>query len=51
MNNYIYSLKHTTKFKKDYKLAKKRGLDLKLLEHVIDELLQGHSLDVSVGLG
>ncbi len=45
MNNYIYSLKHTTRFKKDYKLAKKRGLDLRLLEHVIDELLQGHTLD------
>lgn len=45
MSVYKYSLKHTTKFKKDYKLAKKRGLDTSLLEHVIDELLQGHALD------
>ena len=26
---YKYSLKTTTKFKKDYKLAKKRGLNMK----------------------
>ena len=45
MTVYKYSLKHTTKFKKDYKLAKKRGLDMGLLEQVIDELLQGHELD------
>ena len=45
MNNYIYSLKYTTRVKKDYKLAKKRGLDLRLLENVIDELLQGHTLE------
>ena len=45
MNNYKYGLKYTTKFKKDYKLAKKRGLNMKLLEFIIDELLQGHALD------
>ncbi len=42
---YKYSLKTTTKFKKDYKLAKKRGLNMKILEHVVDELLQGHQLE------
>ena len=45
MSDYKYGLKPTTKFKKDYKLAKKRGLDMKLLEYVIDELLLGHILD------
>ena len=39
MSDYKYGLKPTTKFKKDYKLAKKRGLDMRLLEYVIDELL------------
>lgn len=29
----------TTQFKKDYKLAKKRGYDISLLEEVIDKLL------------
>lgn len=45
MREIKYELKYTTKFKKDYKLAKKRGLNIRLLENVIDELLQGHSLD------
>ena len=45
MSDYKYGLKPTTKFKKDYKLAKKRGLDMSLLEYVIDELLLGHTLD------
>lgn len=45
MSEYKYELKSTTKFKKDYKLAKKRGLDLGQLEYVIEELLMGHTLD------
>lgn len=45
MSDYKYGLKPTTKFKKDYNLAKKRGLDMRLLEYVIDELLLGHTLD------
>ncbi len=45
MSDYKYGLKPTTKFKKDYKLAKKRGLDMRLLEYIIDELLLGHTLD------
>jgi mRNA interferase YafQ len=40
----MYSLATTTQFRKDYKLAKKRGYDLKLLEQVIDVLLSGSSL-------
>ena len=45
MSEYKYELKSTTKFKKDYKLAKKRGLNLEQLEYVIDELQLGHTLD------
>ena len=45
MSEYKYELKSTTKFKKDYKLAKKRGLNLEQLEYVIDELQLGHKLD------
>ncbi len=45
MSDYKYGLRSTTKFKKDYKLAKKRGLDLKKLEYIVDELLLGHTLD------
>lgn len=41
----MYTLKFTTAFKKSYKLMKKRGLDLSLLDEVIDLLRQGISLD------
>ena len=32
MNDTLYEVKQTTQFKKDYKLAKKRGQKLNLLE-------------------
>jgi mRNA interferase YafQ len=35
----MLTLKTTARFRRDYKLAKKRGLDLTLLETVIDTLL------------
>jgi mRNA interferase YafQ len=35
----MLTLKTTTRFRKDYKLAKKRGRDMSLLEAVIDTLL------------
>ena len=38
-------LRTASKFRKDYKLAKKRGLDLGLLEEVIDQLLNEKPLD------
>ncbi len=38
-------LRTTSKFRKDYRLAKKRGLDLDLLEKVIDHLLNEKPLD------
>jgi len=41
----MLTLETTGKFRKDYKLAKKRGLDLSLLETVIDTLLEGKVLD------
>ena len=41
----MLKLQTTSKFRKDYKLAKKRGLDIDLLEQVIDLLLEEKLLD------
>ena len=41
----MLKLQTTSKFRKDYKLAKRRGLNLQLLESVIDDLLQEKTLD------
>ena len=41
MRNTKYTIKPTTQFKKDYKLATKRGLDIKLLDEVIATLAMG----------
>lgn len=41
MRNAKYTIKPTTQFKKDYKLAMKRGLDIRLLEDVIATLAMG----------
>ena len=41
----MYGVKFTSAFKKSYKLMKKRGLDLSLLEGVIDKLRQGKELE------
>lgn len=35
----------TSKFRKDYKLVKKRGYPIKILEEVLDKLLAGETLD------
>ncbi len=40
-----YKLVLTGKFKKRLKMAKKRGLNIPLLESIVDNLLQGISLD------
>ncbi|MBU5480240.1 type II toxin-antitoxin system YafQ family toxin [Blautia sp. MSJ-19] len=40
-----YEIKHTTQFKKDYKLAKRRGLNLSLLKDIISKLANGEALD------
>ena len=41
----MYEVKFTSAFKKSYKLMKKRGLDLALLDDVIDRLRQGRALE------
>lgn len=40
-----YTIKHTSQFKKDYKLAKKRNLDLGLLKEVVSKLADGIPLE------
>lgn len=35
----------TSKFRKDYKLVKKRGYPIKVLEEVLDKLLAGEPLE------
>lgn len=39
-----YTVKFTTQFKKDYKLAKRRGMNMDLLIKAIDLLANGESL-------
>ena len=41
----MYQIKFTTAYKKSYKLMKKRGLDVSLLDDVVDLLRQGRQLD------
>lgn len=41
MRNIKYIVKSTTQFKRDYKLAMRRGLDIGLLESVIANLAMG----------
>ena len=41
----MYAVKFTTAYKKSYKLMKKRGLDLSLLDNVVDMLRQGRQLE------
>lgn len=40
-----YKVKITSAFKKKYKLMKKRGMDVSLLDDVIDQLRLGKTLD------
>lgn len=41
----MYKVKITNTFKRSYKLMKKRGLDISLLDKVIDDIRQGKELD------
>lgn len=41
----MYEVKFTTTFKKSYKLMKKRGLDISLLDNVVDKLRKGIPLE------
>lgn len=38
-------LKKTSQFKASFKLAKKRGLDISLLEEIVDKLMKDEELD------
>ena len=40
----MYKIRYTSRFKKDYKLIKKRGYDIRLLEMVIQLLSEGVEL-------
>lgn len=40
----MLTVKYTNLFKKDYKLIKKRGLNLKLLQEVVDMLAHEQTL-------
>ena len=42
----MYQVKFTTAYKKAYKLMKKRGQDISLLDEVVDLLRQGRQLEV-----
>jgi mRNA interferase YafQ len=44
MRQTKYTVKFTTQFKKDYKLAIKRGLEIGLLEEVVSLLSMGKAL-------
>ena len=44
MRKAKYTVKPTTQFKKDYRLAMKRGLDISLLEDAIATLAMGGTL-------
>ena len=44
MNDTLYEVKQTTRFKRDYKLAKKRGQNLDLLQDIILKLADGEVL-------
>ncbi len=44
MRKTKYTVKPTTRFKKDFKLAMKRGLKIELLEEVIIALAMGETL-------
>lgn len=41
----MYKVKITNTFKRSYKLMKKRGLDISLLDKIIDDIRQGKELD------
>lgn len=41
----MYNVKFTSAYKRSYKLIKKRGLDISLLDEVVDQLRQGKTLD------
>ncbi len=47
MNEIKFTVKWTSAFKKDYKLAVKRGLDISLLRNIVELLASGSTLPSS----
>ena len=47
MNETKYEVKQTSRFKKDYRLAKKRGYDIQLLRDIVILLADGKPLPVN----
>lgn len=45
-----YSVVWTTKFKRDYKIAMKRHLDINLLDDIIRKLARGEMLPEKIGI-
>jgi len=45
--NTVYTVKPTSKFRKDYKLMEKRNMDMSILDEVISMLALGKSLPTS----
>ena len=41
----MYEVRFTTAYKKSYKLMKKRGLDVSMLDNVVNQLRLGKTLD------
>ena len=41
----MYSIEYSNKYKKSYHQAKKRGLDISLLDNVVKQLAEGKTLD------
>ena len=41
----MYSIEYSNRYKKSYKLAVKRGLDVKILNNVVKALAEGKKLD------
>ena len=44
MSDTLYEVKQTAQFKKDYRLAKKRGQNLQLLQNIVLLLADGQTL-------
>ena len=44
MNETLYEVKRTSRFKKDYRLAKKRGENMQLIQEIILKLADGEPL-------
>lgn len=46
----MYYIEQTGKFRKDIKLAKKRGLDMRLLDEVVTHLVEKDTIPQNISL-